>query len=405
MKSVTSGMMAAMVGAAMLPAMLTGCESSTSSHEMAMVGNRPLVKETAVEQSPVSDAGGLGFFDALEAKPLASQDDAIHSMLLLGTGVSGGTYEQRVAMAKKLGYVDGSFGSPARQAVTMGEIASMATRILEGKPTATQEDAMARLVRREIVPAAGRANQGMTGAQLVSITGGVRDAMTMEGVQRVAAPKMWEVMAAVENPEPVVEPVAVAATPAAKPVLGATPVVASTPKGMTAGRNEPMPPDATAVSDVALSEIGKGEQRRPVAVVATLPPSGATASAPAGTTNASGLNPMAGGMAASNVPPALQGKGRAEPLPQIPVGTQPPAIELQDPSRKPSVITPDEKVFTPGQPKGKSGGKVNTSKPVVKPVEPKKDAPAKDGAKGEAENEWTNGKPVKEKTAGADEPK
>ena len=401
MKSVTSGMMAAMVGAAMLPAMLTGCESSTSSHEMAMVGNRPLVKETAVEQSPVSDAGGLGFFDALEAKPLASQDDAIHSMLLLGTGVSGGTYEQRVAMAKKLGYVDGSFGSPARQAVTMGEIASMATRILEGKPAATQEDAMARLVRREIVPAAGRANQGMTGAQLVSIAGGVRDAMTQEGVQRVAAPKMWEVMAAVENPEPV----AVAATPAANPVVAAMPVVASAPKAMTAGRHEPMPPEATAVSGVALSEIGKGEQRRPVAVVATVPPSGATASAPAGTTNASGLNPMAGGMAASNVPPALQGKGRAEPLPQIPVGTQQPAIELQDPSGKPSVIMPDEKVFTPGQPKGKSGGKVNTSKPVVKPAEPKKDAAAKDGAKGEAENEWTNGKPVREKTAGADEPK
>lgn len=34
--------------------------------------------------------------------------------------------------------------------------------------------------------------------------------MTTEGVQRVAAPKMWEVMAAVENPEPL----AVVATPA-----------------------------------------------------------------------------------------------------------------------------------------------------------------------------------------------
>ncbi len=401
MKSVTNGMLAAMVGAAMLPAVLTGCESSTSPHEMAMVGNRPLVKETAVEQSPASDTGGLAFFDALEAKPLASQDDAIHSMLLLGTGVSGGTYEQRVAMAKKLGYVDGSFGSPARQAVTMGEIASMATRILEGKSAATQEDAMARLVRREIVPAAGRANQGMTGAQLVSIAGGVRDAMSQEGVQRVAAPKMWEVMAAVENPEPVVaQPVIVAASPEAKPVMAAAPVVTSAPKGMTAGRNEPMPPEATAVSGVSLSEIGKGDTRRPVAVVATVPPSAATAIAPAGTTNASGLNPMAAGMAASNVPPALQGKGRAEPLPQIPVGTQPPAIELQDPSGKPSVITPDEKVFTPGQPKGKSGGKVNTSKPVVKPADPKKDA-----ARGDAGNEWMSGKPVKDKTAGADEPK
>lgn len=395
MKSVTSGMMAAMAGAVML----CGCESSTSSQEVAMVGNRPLVKETAVEAAPVSDAGGLGFFDALEAKPLASQDDAIHSMLLLGTGVSGGTYEQRVAMAKKLGYVDSGFASPARQAVTMGEIASMATRILEGKPAATQEDAMARLVRREIAPAAARANQGMTGAQLVSIAGGVRDAMTTEGVQRVAAPKMWEVMAAVENPEPV-EPVAVVATPTP---VSAQAAASSAPTGTTVGHNEPMPPEAATASGVSLNEIGKNEPRQPVPVVAKVSPAGATATAaaPAGTTNASGLNPMSSGMAASNIPPALQGKGRAEPLPQIPVGTQPPAIELQDPNSKPSVIMPNEKVYTPGQPKGTEGSKVNTSKPVVKPADPKKDGAKKEAA----ENEWTSGKPLKPKTAGADEPR
>jgi hypothetical protein len=106
-------------------------------------------------------------------------------------------------------------------------------------------------------------------------------------------------------------------------------------------------------------------------------------------------------MAASNIPPALQGKGRAEPLPQIPVGTQPPAIELQDPNSKPSVIMPNEKVYTPGQPKGTEGSKVNTSKPVVRPVDPKKDGAKKDAA----ENEWTSGKPLRPKTAGADEPK
>jgi hypothetical protein len=62
------------------------------------------------------------------------------------------------------------------------------------------------------------------------------------------------------------------------------------------------------------------------------------------------------------------------------------------------VITPDEKVFTPGQPKGKGGAKVNTSKPAAKPTE------KKDGAQGAA-NEWMDGKPLKQKTAGADEPK
>jgi hypothetical protein len=382
---------------------LGGC--SSTAHETMMVGNRPLVGQTAVEASPAGDAGGLGFFDELEGKPLASQDDAIHAMLLLGTGTSGGTYEQRVGMAKALGYVDKGYNQPARQAVTIGEVASMATRILEGKTPATQDDAMARLVHREIAPGSARANQGLTGAQLVSMAGGVRDAMSLEGVQRVPAPTMWEVMAQVENP-PTPAPVVIVEKP--KPVeasaMAATP---SAPKG-SVGHSEPMPPEAIATgSGVSLNEIGKGEPRKPVAVVATvpppMPPAGTTATAPV--PSAGALNPMMSGMAASNIPPALQGKGRAEPLPQIPVGTVPPAIELQDPNSKPSVIGPDEKVYTPGQAKGTEGSKVNTSKPTAKPADAKKDGAKKDAPKSQPENEWTSGKPLKPKTPGTDEPK
>ncbi len=412
MQSATISMRAAMLVAACgamagLASVPGGC--SPSAHETMMVGNRPLVGQTAVEASPVGDAGGLGFFDELESKQLASQDDAIHAMLLLGTGTSGGTYEQRVAMAKTLGYVEKGYHQPARQAVTMGEVASMATRILEGKTPATQDDAMARLVHREIAPSSARANQGLTGAQLVSMAGGVRDAMSLEGVQRVPVPTMWEVMAQVENPPavagaPVANVLVVAETakpaPASAAMVAAAPSVAGVPKG-NVGHNEPVQPEAMATTGngVALNDIGNGEPRRPMAVVATVPP------APAAPASATALNPMMSGMAASNIPPALQGKGRAEPLPQIPVGSVPPAIELQDPNSRPSVIGPDEKVFTPGQPKGAGGAKVNTGKPTTKPADAKKDGVKKDAPKSQQDNEWTSGKPLRSRTAGTDEPK
>ena len=359
---------------------MVGCASDGSRAADVGVGFRPLVAQSAIESSPASDASGLAFFDELEGKPLASQDDAIHSMLLLGTGTSAPSYEQRVMMAKELGYVERGFDRPGRQAVTMGDVAEMASKILEGNRPASAEEAMAKLVHREIAPASARPNQGLTGAQLVSMAGGVRDAMTLEGVGRLPAPRVWEVMGQVENVQ--AAQVVVQGPVAPAPAV----VVARVPEPASAGRAKPVMP----------------EPRRPVTAMATVP-------------GAPGFNPMGSGMAASNVPPALGRKGRAEPLPEIPVGSAAPAIDLADPNSRGSVIGPDEKVITPGRPKGAEATRIGPTKAapkreasrVAKPSIP----PVKnDEAKKPSENKWTVGQPVKKpvsvnKPASPDEPK
>ena len=160
-------------------------------------------------------------------------------MLLLGTGTSAPSYEQRVVMAKELGYVERGFDRPGRQAVTMGDVAEMASKILEGKRPASAEEAMAKLVHREIAPASARPNQGLTGAQLVSMAGGVRDAMTLEGVGRLPAPRVWEVMGQVENVQAAQVVVQVPVAPAPAPAV----VVARVPEPASAGAcYAPTPP-------------------------------------------------------------------------------------------------------------------------------------------------------------------
>lgn len=118
---------------------------------------------------------------------------------------------------------------------------------------------------------------------------------------------------------------------------------------------------------VSLGEASKGEQPK---IVTSTPAAPTLANAPSAATSST--------------------KGRAEPLPQIPVGTAPPAIELQDPKAKGSVIGPDQKVITPGQPKSEA-----KPKDAAKPGEPKKE---------EGKESWVSGQPLK-KSAGSEDPK
>lgn len=379
----------AVVGIASL--MAAGCSTTSSNHASTSepVINRPLVDQTAVEAS-ASDGSALAFFDDLENRPLASQDDAINACLLLGTGSTAPTYEQRRGMAARLGYIPKDFDRPARQAVTMGEVSVMSIKLLEGR-SLSQEDALSKLMQRGIAPASARYNQGLTGAQMVSITGGLRDAMRIEGVRRVAAPSV---------PEPVKATVATPAAPKAAQAETA---------------NVPTPPEAALSTDgVALGEASKEQGKAGVA--ASVKGSAAPAQAPAGAT--------------ASAPPATAtgAKGHAEPLPKIPPGTVPPAIDLQDPKAKPSVIGPDEKVITPGQPKGAAKPAVISpapapkveDKPKAEPApEPKPQAQAEPGAaptmepmpgagtppvKKTAAKRWVSGQPIR-KTASAEEGK
>jgi hypothetical protein len=338
--------------------------------------NRPLVEQTAVEASAADGGSALAFFDDLETRPLASQDDAINACLLLGTGATAPSYEQRVAMAEKLGYIPREYNRPARQAVTMGEVATMSVKLLEGRRL-SQEDALSKLMQRNIAPASARYNQGLTGAQLVSLTGGLRDAMRIEGVGRVAPPSV---------PPP-------APAPAAESTAGS---------GHIDG-GPPVPPDASISTDgVALSEAAKDQGK-------------------AGATAGKNTSPVNSGPAPAPQSASSSNKSHSEPLPKLLPGNVPPAIDIQDPKAKPSIIGPDAKVITPGQPKSQPKRVVEPKAEPATPAtpEPKPQAQARPNAnptmqptgaqasvdKTKAGNRlWTIGQPVK-KTASAEESK
>src|SRR6185436_11317618 len=98
-----------------------------------------------------------------------------NASLLLGTGSTAPTYDQRVSAAKTLGYLPSEYKRPAHQAVTVGEVSSMFVGILEGK-LHDPEDALMRMQRRNAVTANVQAFHGVTGAQLASVIGATRDA-------------------------------------------------------------------------------------------------------------------------------------------------------------------------------------------------------------------------------------
>jgi hypothetical protein len=346
-----------------------GCTSSTQSSQRGdvpdTVANRPLVGRTAVEAAMADGDAPLSFFDDLEMRPLASQDDAIHACLLLGTGASAPTYEERLAMAAKLGYVPKTYARPARQAVTMGEVSTMAINLLEDR-NLDQAAALNKLVQRGIAPPSAKANQGLTGAQLVSIAGGLRDAMRIEGVKRVAAPHI-EI---------------------SDPKTAQTPAVAE--GGMR-------PSAMGGTEGVALGEAANGIKPSISAAQGEAQPA----------------------MAADSQVALTPSQGRAEALPNIPVGTAPPAIDLADPKGKPSVIGPDDQVITPGQPRTKaaSASQANSAPtpptPGAQPASPTQPQTASaEGANAgkvappvHKKPKWVLGKPLHQKTADAEETK
>lgn len=165
----------------------------------------------------------LDFFDDLEKQPLVCHDDALHACLLLGAGINATTFEQRVAMASQMGWIAPNFDRPALEAVTVGEVAKMAVAIMDGRregPSPTPEQALTRVARVSPIPSTLRPYQGITGAQLLSMLGGVHDAM--------GARQEMESASAVEPMQPV-QPIAAPAA-ATAPVAPVAPAVVEPPQ-------------------------------------------------------------------------------------------------------------------------------------------------------------------------------
>jgi hypothetical protein len=142
--------------------------------------------------------------------------------------------------------VDAGFDRPAHEAATIGEVARIMLRITDGPGSTsrlTQEQAVLRLAGRGLMPAGARPYQGLTGAQLLTVLGGVRTAMGDRARPHVqlsadARPPAPAPPAAAQPPAPQ------GASPTAEP--GASAMASA--EGGSPARAEPLPPGATDAS-------------------------------------------------------------------------------------------------------------------------------------------------------------
>lgn len=163
------------------PGTIDGAESSA-------IADRPRVAQSASEVAPGGGSGQLDFFDELEHHQLATQDDALHAVLLAFHGSSAPTYVQRAAIAKQNGYMHPKVSQQPREAATAGEVSQLLYRSLilsqsfkavaTNPPFPSTDDALRAMQALGVMPDDWRSTRGMTGAELLEAirgTGRFRD--------------------------------------------------------------------------------------------------------------------------------------------------------------------------------------------------------------------------------------
>lgn len=112
-----------------------------------------------------ADQPDLDFFDILEKRPLACQDDLLHGVLLLSPGGSPATFDERVTEAKELGLIAADARPRARAGLSVGEAAACCQRAVTGTGGA---DAVAWAQGRGFVKANAIATDPVSGAELLA---------------------------------------------------------------------------------------------------------------------------------------------------------------------------------------------------------------------------------------------
>lgn len=331
------------VGGWILAAAMGGCSSGGGKPEFV---HRPMVTQSAPEAVMASeDPSSAAFFDELERVPLASQDDAVHAALLLATGTSQPTWPMRERAAQQLGLLPTDFARAGREAVTVGEVSQMFSKILTGKRAASEDAAVGIMVERGILPETRLAAQGLTGAQLLSMLGVTQDVMLVAGVRKVTMPKIDGSSSAVQESTPVVT----TEDSHPLPVLG----------GITDDRPRVATPEPVILNTEAVP-LGKVSMAAP-------------AQAPVQT-------PMVNGIPAQTVS----------------VRTSP-AVELTDSTSKPAIIGPAGVVGGRAPAVAPVAPAVEEAKPVVVVAAPVPAPQAAPQPVAPAEEAWVTGQKLKKK--------
>jgi len=103
---------ARMLAVVVMAAMFAGCQSARVAGPLTanLAGNEPATQ--------------LEFWHTLATRPVTSNDEAFHGLLLYLDGQDpAGTYEQRVAALKARGLLPANFSEPADHAITRGTLA------------------------------------------------------------------------------------------------------------------------------------------------------------------------------------------------------------------------------------------------------------------------------------------
>ncbi len=209
------------------------------------------------------------FFDRLAGVGEVGQDDCLHAMLLLATGRSGTSFQERLEYARQLGLVDRRIERPASEAATFGDVSVMIDRLLTRRADRSPIQATDNLYDLGILPVRPEASQGLTGLQLISLLGATEDRLGPGPIARltieepIQAPSTlldeYEQRNAIPAPIPEPDPV-----PAPSP---------SDPEPARVPETEPTPearPQGSPIREIEPARV----QRDPIApapVVATTP--------------------------------------------------------------------------------------------------------------------------------------
>lgn len=140
---------------------------------------QPAAPQSAAQVTDQRRAGELEFFDELERRPMACQDDLLHGLLLVAGGELPATAQARAETARRAGIVDAGYRRDPLDRVTVHEAAVAAARVVGGpgsRDHAAWTDGATDWARRAgLVPAEARPDDALTGAQLLAILGGVSD--------------------------------------------------------------------------------------------------------------------------------------------------------------------------------------------------------------------------------------
>ncbi len=134
---------------------------------------RPAVTRTAIDEHAMP-AQELEFFESLESKQVASNDDVLHAFFLLTDGEDQwGSYRARVSEAVRRGWVPDGFDSPSNEGAPVGMVARIAcmTSRLKGGFTMSVFGPIPRYAVRELsnaqVLVGKKENQSFSGMEFV----------------------------------------------------------------------------------------------------------------------------------------------------------------------------------------------------------------------------------------------